>query len=82
MPDPTGELETVLYEESDAIATVTLNRPERHNAINEKMSSELHSLWRWLRRRDAVRVVIVTAATRGSAEALRNNARRLKRSSR
>ena len=33
--------DTVLYEVSDAIASVTLNRPERLNAINPKLLADL-----------------------------------------
>ena len=34
-------LETLLLEKSDGIATLTLNRPERHNAFNLTMAREL-----------------------------------------
>ncbi len=54
--------ETLLYEEDDGVAIVTLNRPDVHNAFNQKMQSELRELWRSLRRNDDVRVVILTGA--------------------
>ncbi len=38
--------ETLLYEERDGVAVVTLNRPEVHNAFNEAMQAELRHLWR------------------------------------
>ena len=38
------EFETLLYEKSDGIATVTLNRPERHNALTLTMARELRRL--------------------------------------
>jgi enoyl-CoA hydratase/carnithine racemase len=56
------EFETLLYEEDDGVATVTLNRPEVHNAFNQVMQSELRTLWRSLRRHDDVRAVILTGA--------------------
>ena len=31
--------ETLLYEEDDGVAIVTLNRPEVHNAFNQQMQS-------------------------------------------
>ena len=54
--------ETLLYEEDDGVAIVTLNRPEVHNAFNQKMQSELRALWRSLRMHDDVRVVVLTGA--------------------
>ena len=36
------EFETLLYEEDDGVATITLNRPEVHNAFNQRMQAELH----------------------------------------
>jgi enoyl-CoA hydratase/carnithine racemase len=57
-----AELETLLYEEEEGVARVTLNRPEVHNAFNRQMQRELRDLWRRLRRNDDVRVVILTGA--------------------
>ncbi len=54
--------ETLLYEEDDGVAIVTLNRPEVRNAFNQKMQSELRELWRSLRVNDDVRVVVLTGA--------------------
>jgi enoyl-CoA hydratase/carnithine racemase len=58
MPD----FETLLYEETNGVAWVTLNRPAVHNAFNVQMQRELHGLWRALRRNDDVRVVVLTGA--------------------
>src|SRR3972149_5457397 len=55
----------LLYEVSDHIATITLNRPDRMNAISGPM---LASLSRVLRDADAdaeVRVIVLTGAGRG-----------------
>ena len=57
-----GNLETLLYEERSGVAIVTLNRPEVHNAFNQKMQEELHDVWRSLRTNDDVRVVVLTGA--------------------
>ena len=54
--------ETLLYEEDDGVATVTLNRPEVHNSFDLRMQYELKDLWLGLRWYDAVRVVILTGA--------------------
>jgi enoyl-CoA hydratase/carnithine racemase len=57
------EFETIRYDESDdGVATVTLNRPDVHNAFNSLMQRELHTLWRALRRHDPVRCIVLTGA--------------------
>ena len=56
------DLETLLYEERDGVAVVTLNRPEVHNAFNMAMQEELKHVWRSLRGNDDVRAVILTGA--------------------
>lgn len=57
--------ETVTYTETDGVATVTLNRPDKYNAFNETMQAELRSIWQLLRTRAEVRAVVLT----GSGEA-------------
>jgi len=59
---PIPEFETLAYEEADGVATVTLNRPDVHNAFNSLMQRELHTLWRALRRHDDVRCIVLTGA--------------------
>jgi enoyl-CoA hydratase/carnithine racemase len=54
--------ETLLYEERNHVAWVTLNRPEVHNAFNIAMQRELQTLWRDLRGRDEVHAVVLTGA--------------------
>ena len=39
------ELETLLYDESDGVAWVTLNRPQALNAFDPTMQRELRELW-------------------------------------
>jgi enoyl-CoA hydratase/carnithine racemase len=56
------ELETLLYEERDGVAIVTLNRPDVHNAFNLAMQAELKHVWRSLRTNNDVRVVVLTGA--------------------
>jgi enoyl-CoA hydratase/carnithine racemase len=57
-----SDFETILYDEQDGVATVTLNRPEVHNAFNVAMQLELQQVWRSLRRNDDVRAVILTGS--------------------
>jgi enoyl-CoA hydratase/carnithine racemase len=54
--------ETLPYEEDDGVATVTLNRPEVHNAFDQQMQAEMRAMWRSLRRNDDFRAVILTGA--------------------
>lgn len=57
--------ETILYEVSEAIATLTLNRPEKLNAYTARMGEELVGAFARARADEAVRVVILTGAGRG-----------------
>jgi len=54
--------EAIRYEVTDAIATVTLNRPDVHNAMNDAMRRELTRCFDALATDDAVKVVVVTGA--------------------
>jgi enoyl-CoA hydratase/carnithine racemase len=54
--------ETLLVEEREGVAWVTLNRPKALNAFNSLMQRELRDLWRTLRRRDEVRCVVLTGS--------------------
>jgi len=56
------EFETLLYEVDDGVATITLNRPERHNAITRVMALELRQAWESLKTDPAVVCAILTGA--------------------
>jgi enoyl-CoA hydratase/carnithine racemase len=55
----------LLYEVSDNIATITLNRPDRLNAITGPMLDSFSQALRDSDRDPAVRVIIITGAGRG-----------------
>ncbi len=55
-------LETLLYEERDGVAIVTLNRPDVHNAFDTTMQRELRKVWTSLRTNNDVRAVVLTGA--------------------
>lgn len=57
--------ETVLYDVRDAIATLTLNRPERLNALNDQLRDDLHAAVKQAEADPDVRVLVVTGAGRG-----------------
>jgi len=54
----------IRYEVEDGVCTVTLNRPDRLNAVNTPMLDELREAWDRADADDAVRAVIVTGAGR------------------
>jgi enoyl-CoA hydratase/carnithine racemase len=56
------ELETVLFEVTDHVATVTLNRPEVMNGFNQRMLEEFAALWDTVKNDDDVRVVVLRGA--------------------
>src|SRR5256714_1982643 len=53
-----------LYDQNDGIATITLNRPERLNAITFEVYHELTDFFAKLRDQKDVRVVVITGAGR------------------
>ena len=56
--------DTIIYETSGAVATITLNRPEALNAISPQMTSELHAALDAANGDPAVRAIILTGAGR------------------
>ena len=54
--------EAIQYELGDGVATVTLNRPDVHNAMNDLMRRELKRCFESVVDADDVRVVVVTGA--------------------
>jgi enoyl-CoA hydratase/carnithine racemase len=54
--------EAITYTAADGVATITLNRPEVHNAQNDTMRRELTRVFEGLVTDDAVKVVVVTGA--------------------
>jgi enoyl-CoA hydratase/carnithine racemase len=56
--------DTILFDKREGIATVTLNRPERLNAMTWPMIEELLDAIEDCRHDDAVRVLVFTGAGR------------------
>ncbi|MFC4948283.1 enoyl-CoA hydratase/isomerase family protein [Pseudonocardia sp. GCM10023141] len=54
--------ETVLFDVSDHVATITLNRPEVLNAFDQRMLDEFAAIWKRCRVDDDVHVVVLRAA--------------------
>jgi 2-(1,2-epoxy-1,2-dihydrophenyl)acetyl-CoA isomerase len=57
--------ESVLFRVEDGVGIITLNRPERLNAINWDVAKRLVTLLRELRENDDVRTIVLTGAGRG-----------------
>jgi enoyl-CoA hydratase/carnithine racemase len=56
--------ETILYDKSGPVATITLNRPEALNAITPQMTEELHAALDTADADAGVRAIILTGAGR------------------
>ena len=60
----TIQVSTFLYEQGEGIATITLNRPERLNALTFEVYRELTDTFAALRNEPEVRAVVITGAGR------------------
>ena len=56
--------ETIIYQETDNIAQITLNRPEVLNALNDQMLKELPDAVTRASKDENVRVLIITGSGR------------------
>ncbi len=56
---------TVLVDVEDRIATITLNRPERRNAMNQQLKDELREAWKRVKADPDIWVAILTGAGEG-----------------
>ena len=57
--------EAVLLEKNEGVATVTLNRPDRLNAVNDEIRAGLREKLDDACKDDEVKVIIITGAGRG-----------------
>lgn len=63
-PTESRAFATIAYEVADAIATITLDRPEQLNALDPTMERELLAVWDLVDGDDAVRAAVVTGRGR------------------
>jgi enoyl-CoA hydratase len=56
------DYETLLYEHTDRVVTLTYNRPNQHNAVNRTMNAELHHAWQRFRDDPEAFVLVITGA--------------------
>lgn len=57
--------ETLLYDVSDGVGTITLNRPESYNSLNTQTLEDLKAVLRQIERDKAVRAVVLTGSGKG-----------------
>ncbi|MDA8138352.1 MAG: enoyl-CoA hydratase-related protein [Desulfobacteraceae bacterium] len=60
-----ADYQTIRYEiggQNNAVCTIMLNRPDKHNAINRRMAAELIDAFRRVREEKSVGVVVLTGA--------------------
>lgn len=76
--------EVVLYEVVDGVATITLNRPDVLNAMNDEMGAAFHEALRRAERDAAVGALVITGAGRGfcAGEDMRDQRERFERAAR
>ena len=67
------EYKTILVEKQNAIGILTLNRPDKLNAINLEMKNELYQALKELEADNDVQVAIMTGAGRGFSSGHDNN---------
>lgn len=70
MTDAASDAPEVLYEVADHVATITLNRPHRLNAISTKMLNELGTRLAQADEDREVRVIVLTGAGKGFCSGL------------
>src|SRR5215468_9709255 len=63
--NPLMAYETILYDVSEQILTITLNRPDKLNAFNATMQKEMIDAFDRADKDDDIRAIIVTGAGRG-----------------
>ena len=70
------------FEMSSGVATITLNRPEVYNALNDEIKIELQNAFKSAAKDDSVRVVVLTGEGKAfcSGQDLKANSSQGKRS--
>ena len=71
--------EAILYEADGPVAVITLNRPERLNAMDAAMLDALMQAVTQAEEDDAIGAVVVTGAGRGFSSGLTSRPRRVRR---
>ncbi len=57
--------ETLLYQVTNNVALITMNRPDRRNALNQALNADLLAAFRQSQTDEAVRAIVLTGAGKG-----------------
>ncbi len=60
-----AEYETIVVEQEAGVTTITLNRPDKYNALNKLVAKELISVFKEAQRSEAIRCLLLTGAGKG-----------------
>ena len=58
------DFQALIFEKQNGIGTITLNRPDRLNALNEQLINELATAVQAVAKDEEIRVLVVTGAGR------------------
>ena len=58
------DYQAITLEKADGIVTLTLNRPDVLNALNDQMTAEITQAFEAIEQDDEVRVLVITGAGR------------------
>ena len=56
------DFENILVDQQDGLATITINRPKKLNALNRNTIAELHSVFNQLNEDSSIKVIIITGS--------------------
>ena len=59
------KFETLIYEVQDRVALITMNRPDKRNALNAELNADLLSAFQQAQADETVRAVVLTGAGKG-----------------
>jgi 2-(1,2-epoxy-1,2-dihydrophenyl)acetyl-CoA isomerase len=60
-----SDYQTILYQTDNGVATITLNRPERLNAITDELMTEVIKALKTANKDNSIRAIVLTGAGRG-----------------
>jgi len=61
------DYENIYIEEENNLATITINRPKKLNALNKRTIEELHVAFKELDEDPEIKVIIITGSGKGGA---------------